>query len=207
MKAVHIYFGAIVAIFLLLFSSCDKIDFADEDEEIVEGFRLIKTEFTEIKEKRNVFLSTVSQINRTYTNSVLTPLKSSVHTVFHTEEESVFDSRNPFVFDWIPTEGIEVEVPELLLDDNQGYIAASTQLFQSGIVRTPKPIEAEYSVEVPGRHIFRYKGAVLFCIRTYNFTFTIEGIITGTQIEIVGTWTHFYPLHFVTTLSELLPIQ
>ena len=193
MKAIQIYFGALLAIFLLTFSSCGKNDdFIDEDDdtqEIVENFRIVRAEFTEKEELSETFDGNV--ISRRIENRTALPVISEFDIFENVRGRSIFLSDDPRAFNWTSDEEIFVQVPGL-----------PKQLYQQGTVEIPRTTVTSSRMEVPPRTIILVSGVVTYSRRVFSYTLTLEGIITGKRFQVSGTWTHIDPIGYYRRITS-----
>ena len=197
MKAIQIYFGALLAIFLLAFSSCGK-------EEVIEKFRFINIEFTEIEELRETLFHLYSEkvliINDT-PNAFITDV-GYLKYVDENENivwKSVFESDDPRAFNLITSEEIHVQLPELFTED--GYAASSfltsvpyrkgVTEFGGGYFRQYFHSNARWILVVqPGSHYFG--GRLTNYRRVFHYVLTLEDVITSKRFEVNGVWTFLF---------------
>jgi hypothetical protein len=205
MKAVHIYFGAILAIFLLVFSSCDKIDdIIDDDDdiqEVVEDFRIIKTVFTQLEEMEEIITVSEEFLVR---NTTKEAFWYETDFIFENAIElSHFKSDDSGAFSWMNDKEFFVQVPDLILDNGMGVLTPYTQTYIEGLIeRRAWAGKRSSSILLESGVILYLRGEITSYKRVYQYTLTLESLSTGRRNEVSGIWTHIFPHVAATFISD-----
>lgn len=170
-------------------------DYITVVQQAAPAYELVKYEFSEINEQRKIYTSDAECTRITLNNNTPEAVWKPTGYIFEkVVESSVFESDVYGAFDWIPDKGIEVNVPELIIDDAIRW--NNRCVYKKGISTIPfiKNIPNGSKILVPPYETIYLKGEITYCKRICNYTFTIRNAGSGTQFKINGVWTQIIPI-------------
>lgn len=166
-------------------------------------YKLVKSAFTEIEKERHIYKSTKDCISLVLRNHTSEAVWEPTGYIFENViASSHFESDDYGAFDWIPEKGIEINMPELIID--HAIYWGNRCSYQEGISTTPyiKDIPNGNKILLYPNSILYLSGSITYCKRVCKYTFTIQNIETGTQFEVNGTWTQVVPISSHTISSD-----
>lgn len=188
--------------FVICLNDHDRRDYVKIVQTAPEGYRLVKTEFEEITEAREIYQSAEGCKSLTLSNETSAPIWRPYAYIFEdVVESSQFESDDYGAFDWMGEEALTLPAPDLFINDTLYWTKECT--YQKGLTTIPyiKDVENGGQILLPP-HASRYlKGEMTYCKRICRYTFTIQNKESGTQFEIKGLWTQIVPIisHTIAT--------
>lgn len=162
-------------------------------------YKLVKTEYQEIEELRRIYTSDEGCRNMTLTNNtsqkVWVPLDEVFENVVYSSQ---YESNSYGAFDWMPEEGVKLSSPDLIIDGVLKWTPNSC--YQSGVTTTAFTDYKKNEILLEPHSSVAVQGAVNYCKRVCNYTFTIENEYGGRQFEVNGVWTQTVPISSELTL-------
>lgn len=162
-------------------------------------YKVIKSEFKEIK--REIYVS-----DKDCGSIILKNYSTQLTELFYTDifknvvESSDFESDDYGAFDWMLEKGIQIEVPDLMIDNAIRWSDKCT--YKRGIFNTTyKTYASNGKILVLPNSSTRVKGEVTYCKRVCNYTLTIQNIDSHTTIKLYGVWTQIVPLSTNTIIN------
>jgi hypothetical protein len=174
--------------------------------EVEEEYRLVKWKFEEVENERTIYTSdedcSVVVLNNPSVEEVWMPTSEIFKDVIET---STFESNDSEAFAWIPEDGAEVPVPELMINGaiwwwgNCAYKEGTATIpYIDDISKGDKILMRPYST-------LYLSGEITYCRRVCNYTITLQGEKTGIRHEVQGVWTQIVPISKHTTSSDKRP--
>lgn len=160
------------------------------------SYKLVKADFREIENLREIYQSDEGCSSLTLTNPSNEPVWEPDDAVFKdVVYSSEFRSDDPVAFDWVAPEGREIDVPHLYLENAIGWIGRC--LYQPGITLQSYQKATDFTYEsktlVPPHTTLYLRGEVVYCKRVCHYTFTIENESSGSRFDVQGVWTQIVP--------------
>lgn len=181
--------------FIICINEAGRRDYITVVQQAAPAYELVKYEFTEINEQRNIYVSNAECIPLTLHNDTPEAVWKPTGSIFEkVVESSVFESDSYGAFEWMPEEGIDINVPELIVDN---FICWDNRCaYKRGNTTVPliKDIPNGNKILVPPYETIYLKGEITYCKRICNYTLTIRNTASGTQFQINGIWTQIIPI-------------
>lgn len=177
-------------------NSAEKRDYVNFVQRAGSEYGLIKWEYEEMEDLRAIYTSdedcTDIELHNHSSEEVWMPTDGIFKDVVGTSE---FDSDDYGAFAWMPRGGVEVPVPDLVIDrEIRGDV--NPCLYKKGVTSEPliKDIPNGSAILMRPHSTLRLSGEVTYCRRVYNYTFTIQNMAIGTRFEVKGVWTQIIPI-------------
>lgn len=182
--------------FVICLNEAGRRDYVTVRQRAGTEYKLVKSEYKEIAEKREIYLSNKGCSNLILTNHLSQPVWEPSDYIFKdVVHSSEFESEDYGAFDWVPEQGVELsDVPHLNID---GYIRWShITTYKKGLTTAPyiKDIPNGNKILMQPYTTTYLKGEITYCKRICNYTFTIENAGTGTRFNVNGVWTQVVPI-------------
>lgn len=176
-------------------------DYVTIEQNRGESYKLVKKEFQEIKELREIYRSDKGCRKQTFTNGSAEPIWQPVGFIFsNVVYTSEFKSDDYGAFDWVAGEELKIALPDIIMDD-QAVRWNDICIYQEGVsTRSYRASENKLMI-LPYQTLYA-SGKVEYCKRVFNYTFTIQNKTTGTRFEIKGTCTQTSPLRDILIMSD-----
>ena len=162
-------------------------------------YKVNKSAFKEIK--REIYVSDKdcgSIVLRNYSTQLTELAYTDIFK--NVVQSSDFESDDYGAFDWMPEKGIQIEVPDLMINDTIRWSDKCT--YKSGIFNTAyKTYASNDKILVQPNSSARVKGEVTYCKRVCNYTLTIQNIDSHTTINLNGVWTQIVPISTNTIIN------
>lgn len=181
--------------FIICINDAGRRDYITVVQQAAPSYELVKYEFTEINEQRNIYTSNAECTPVILNNNKAEAVWKPTGTIFEkVAERSDFESDSYGAFSWMPDGGIEIKVPELIIDNNICW--NNRCIYKKGTTTVPfiKDIPNGNKILVPPYETIYLSGEVTYCKRICNYTFTIRNTASGTQFTISGIWTQIIPI-------------
>lgn len=193
--------------FLICINSAGKRDYVTVVQQAGTEYKLVKSEYEEIEDQRNIYVSDKECTSIVLSNFSSTEIWEPTGEVYkNVVTTSIFESDNYGAFDWMSEKGIEVIVPDLIID---GTIrgGSSPTYYKEGITTVSyiKDIPNGNKILMKPYSTLYLSGEITYCKRVCNYTFIVENMETGTLFEVKGVWTQIVPISSHTIASDKRP--
>lgn len=189
--------------FLICINDAGKRDYVTVVQQAGTAYQLVKSEYEEIEEHREIYISDKECISIVLSNSSPIEVWEPTGRIFeNVVESSVFESDDYGAFDWVPEEGVEIAVPELIIAGAIRWHNRCT--YKEGTTTIPfiKDIPNGNKILMNPYSTLYLNGEITYCKRLCNYNFTIQNIGTGTRFNIKGVWTQVVPISSDTIISD-----
>lgn len=167
------------------------------------GYKLVESRYLENFSGREIYTSTKGCSSLTLTNNTANPIWEPCGYIFQdVVSTSTFKSTDYGAFDWMHELGVDLFMPELLIDNKIWWNGVCR--YKEGTTTTPyiKDIANGNKLLMPPFTTTHLKGEITYCKRIYAYKYTIENISSGSRFNISGTWTHIEPISSNTISSN-----
>lgn len=181
--------------FTICINEAGNRDYITVIQKAGEEYKLVKSEYKELEEKREIYQSnkgcSTLVLNNNSSEAVWEPYEYIFMDVVYSSQ---FESDDYGAFNWIPKEGIVLSMPELIIDNTIRWDYVCT--YKNGITTTPyiKDIPNGSKILMQPYSTTYLRGEITYCKRICNYTFTIQNTTTGSKFDINGIWTQIVPV-------------
>lgn len=181
--------------FIICINEAGQRDYITVVQQAGPEYQLVKYEFNEIEEQRSIYVSDAECSPLILYNNTPEAVWKPTGFIFEkVVESSVFESDAYGAFEWMPAEGTDIHVPELIIDN---IICWNNRCaYKEGNTTIPiiKDIPNGSKILVPPYETISLSGEITYCKRVCNYTLTIRNTGSGTQFKISGIWTQIVPV-------------
>lgn len=188
---------------LICINSAGERDYVTITQRAGRELQIVKATFEEIENQRSIYVSDKGCTSIVLNNPSSTEIWEPTGEVYKdVVESSNFESDDYGAFAWIPQEGFEISVPDLIINDT--IRGGGSLMYKEGITTIPyiKDIPNGNKILMKPYSTLYLSGEITYCKRVCNYTFTIQNMGTGTQFEVRGIWTQIIPISSHTTSSD-----
>jgi hypothetical protein len=192
-------------VFVICINSNEDRDYVTITQQAGVGYKLVKSVYDEIEEKREIYTSKEGCSTLTLSNNTSEAVWKPTGYVFEDVVIfSSFESNDYGAFNWMPEGGVNIGIPDLIINNKIYSTASNIYTYKEGSVETPyiKDIPNGNKILIPPYSTIYLGGEITYCKRVCNYTLTIQNIGSGTQFEINGTWTQIVPISSHTISSD-----
>lgn len=189
--------------FTICVNSNGNKDYMTVTQRAGKGYKVVKTRYLENLSSRKIYTSTKGCSSLTLTNNTSKPIWEPSGYIFQdVVSSSTFESKDYGAFDWMPASGVELLMPELLIDNTIWW--DDVCVYKEGTTTTPyiKDIANGNKLLIPPFTTTYLKGEITYCKRLYDYRLTIENTASGSRFDISGSWTHVVPISSTTISSN-----
>lgn len=187
--------------FVICLNNNGRRDYIIVTQKAAQAYRLVKTEYREIAEEREIYRNNEGCSTITLENPTSETIWRPYGYIFKdVVESSTFESDDYEAFGWTGQEELELTMPDLLIDEAIRWNGQC--LYKQGATTRPYLTPNDSKVKLPPYATYSFKGEITYCKRRCYYTFTIENQESGTEFEIRGIWTQIVPIVNHTILTD-----
>lgn len=181
--------------FVICINEAGKQDYMTVIQKAGTEYKLVKSEYKEIEEQREIYTSDEECSDLTLTNNSSKAVWEPCGYIFkNVVNSSEFESDDYGAFDWASEQEVEIRTPELILEGfSWGTFICN---YKKGVTTIPyiKDIPNGNKILVQPHSRIYLKGEITYCKRIFNYTFTIQNEGTGSRFDVSGICTQIMPI-------------